>query len=273
LGYVETSSLFGWLHWVYSVSPDEAHGQLVPFVVLGLFWWKRKELMAVPKQTWWPALGLVILALVLHILGYLIQQARLSVLGFFVGLYGLMGLVWGKAWLKACFFPYFLLAFCMPLGTLAESVTFPLRLLVTQLSVGISSLGLGIEVYREGTQIFGAQGFQFDMAPACSGIRSLIALLALTTIYGFMTFRALWKRLLMMALAFPLAVAGNVVRITTVIIVAEAFGEDAGATIEQKLGFVTFLVALIGIVAVGYWMRDRGNERIGNPKQWEGQTA
>src|ERR1043165_2990589 len=58
-GYVDTSSLFHWMYNDYdSVSPaaDDGHGKLIPFVVLGLLWWKRKELLALPKQTWWPGL-------------------------------------------------------------------------------------------------------------------------------------------------------------------------------------------------------------------------
>lgn len=269
-GYTDTPSLFGWLNWVYNISPDEAHGKWMPFVVLALFWWKRHTLMEVPKQVWWPALGLIVFGLVLHILGYLIQQTRLSFLGFLAGVYGLMGLTWGYSWLKASFFPFFIFLFSMPLGTLAESITVPMRHIVTMLSVGISHTGLGIDVYRQGTLIYGTQGFQFDVAPACSGIRSLIALLALCTIYGFVTFKASWKRLLFMALAFPLAVAGNVFRITGVIVAAEAFGQKAGAAIEQHFGFVTFAVAIGCVMALGYFLRENaGND---NPPI-EPQTA
>lgn len=254
LGYVETPSLFGWLSWVYEVTPDESHGQLIPFVVIGLMWWKRAELLMVPKKVWLPALAILILAMGVHLLGFLIQQARVSLLGFFLGLYGLMGLAWGPKFMKAAFFPFFLFGFCMPLGNSAEAITFPLRILVTKLSVFIANDILGIEVIRDGSRIFNpALTFQFDVAPACSGIRSLITLLALTTIYGFVTFRKNWKRVTVAALAVPLAVLGNTVRITTVIIVGEAFGQDAGAAIEQKLGFITFAVALVAIFAIGYF--------------------
>ena len=48
---------------------DDSHGQLIPFVVLALFWWKRKQLIALPLSTWWPGLLLLSLALGLHLLG------------------------------------------------------------------------------------------------------------------------------------------------------------------------------------------------------------
>ncbi len=257
LGYVKTSSLFGWLSYIYRTSADDEHGALIPLVVAVLFWWKRRELQAVPKANWWPALLLVFLALAMHVTAFTIQQPKISVVAFFCGLYGLTGLVWGRRWLGATFFPFFLFTFCVPFGDLAENITFPLRLLVTRISVAISQGVLGIDVLRDGSQIFDSQRtFQYDVAPACSGIRSLIALLALTTIYGFTSFQSTWKRLLMMGIALPLAVVGNVVRITGVILTAEAFGQSAGMRLHDWAGFVTFAVAIGCVLALGYWLRE-----------------
>jgi hypothetical protein len=83
LGYISTPSLLYWMHLAYGSSADTAgsddsHGKLIPFVVLALFWWKRKELLALPLRTWWPGLLLVGLALALHLLGYMVQQPRIS---------------------------------------------------------------------------------------------------------------------------------------------------------------------------------------------------
>src|SRR5580765_1247967 len=254
-GYKDTPSLFGWMNYAYNTLEDDRHGKFIPLVVLALLLIKRRELTAVPKVPWWPALGLVVAGLLLHVAGYLVQQTRISILAFFLGLYGLTGLVWGPQWLRATFFPYFLVIFCFPLGTLAEKITFPLRTLVTHLSVGIAHV-LGVEAIRNGTQIIGANGFNFDVAPACSGIRSLTALAALTTIYGFLTFHAAWKRLFMVLLAAPLAVIGNVARITGVILTSEAFGERAGLKFHDGAGFVTFFVAIICLMALGRWLRE-----------------
>jgi len=258
-GYLNTPSLLRWMYLAYSSGDgQDGHGNLIPFVVLVLFWWKRQELLTLALKIWWPGQLLIVLALGLHVVGYLVQQPRVSIIALFVGIYGLMGLVWGAAWLRASFFPFFLFAFCVPFGSLGESVTFPLRLLVTKISVGISHGVLGIDVIREGSQIFDSQhSFRYDVAPACSGIRSLISLLALTTIYGFVSFKAGWKRLLMMLVAVPLAVVGNVVRITGVIVIAEAFGQDAGAWFEQKFGWVTFAVAIACVLLLGSWLRER----------------
>jgi len=59
---------------------------IVPFVVLGVFWWKRKQLLALPLKTWPPALLLVGLGLLLHLAGFAIQQSRVSIVGLFTGI-------------------------------------------------------------------------------------------------------------------------------------------------------------------------------------------
>jgi exosortase len=257
-GYTDTSSLFGWLKYCYSMKAEEEHVFVVPFVVLFLVWWKWDSLLEVPKRFWAAGLILLAAAAVLHIVGYIVQQTRVSFLGFILGFYALMGIVWGPKWLRAILFPFFLLVFCMPLGTSATMITFPLQIIVTKLAVAISQYGLGIDVIRHGTQIFDStQTFQYDVAPACSGIRSLVALLATATIYGVIGFSRMWKTILIVCSAAPFAILGNTARLTTIILVGKIGGHDAGAMIEQKFGFVTFPLAVVGMLLLGYLIRDR----------------
>ena len=71
-GYVHTSSLLHWMWNAYNAkhpAADDAHGNLIPFVVLALFWWKRKELLSQPMRSWPTALILVAGSLALHVLG------------------------------------------------------------------------------------------------------------------------------------------------------------------------------------------------------------
>jgi exosortase len=256
LGYVHSPALLAWLMDIYTAPDgDSQFGMLLPFVVLALFWWKRRELVAQPADLWWPGIFIFILGLLLHLVAYVLQQPILSVAAFLTGLYGLMGLAWGWHWLKASFFPYFLLAFCVPMGGLLDGFTFKLRLLVSWLVAGVAHLGLAPDLIREGTQLFdGQHTFAYEVAAACSGIRSIMALLTLLTIYGFVSFKSPWRRAVMMLAALPLAVLGNVVRLCFTIGVAELFGQDAGKMVETKFGFVTFIVALVCAYLVARWL-------------------
>src|SRR5580765_687271 len=135
-GYEDTPSLFRMMFIYYTKKndfSDDSHGTVIPLAVLGLLWWKRSELLAVKTRVWWPGLVMVAGSLLLHVLGYMIQQPRVSIVALFTGIYGLMGLAWGPQLLRASFFPFVLFVFMVPLGSLTESITFPLRLAVSNL--------------------------------------------------------------------------------------------------------------------------------------------
>jgi exosortase len=254
-GYLDSNSIFAWAFDTYTApESDDAHALFIPFAVLALFWWKRKELAAASLQLWWPAIFFVAAGLLLHLVGYVAQQPRLSFIGFFTGLYGLTGLAWGRQWLKKSLFPYFVLLFCVPAPG-AEVLTFKMRLMVSWIVAQIAHLGLAPDLVRDGTQLFDAQRtFAYDVAAACSGIRSLTALLALTTIYSFVVFKSPWRRAAMIVSAFPLAIFGNVMRLCFTVAVAEVGGQSAGKAVETDAGFVTFTVAIVCIYFLGRWL-------------------
>jgi len=264
LGYINSPSLFSWMYDIFtSAESDEQYALLIPFVVFGLYWWKRETLTAKPLGLWWPGILMMAGALLLHLAGYLIQITQISTLAFLLGIYGLTGLVWGKNWLKASIFPFFLLAFCIPPGQSIDAFTFRLRLLVATIVSGIAHLGLSPDLVREGTQLSDAQHtFAYDVAPACSGIHSLVALLALTIIYGFVSFKEPWKRTVLVVSAIPLAVLGNVTRLCATIIVAELGGQSAGKAVETKLGFVTFAVAIGCMFLIARQLEKAGSNPI-----------
>ena len=261
LGYVHTSSLFAWLNEAYNGpgAEDAGHGDFIPFLVIGIFWWKRKELLALPLQIWWPGLLILAAALLLHFTGYVVQQPVLSVVALFAGIYGLMGLAWGRAWLRHSAYPFFLFVFSIPLAAHLNFILFPLRLLVTWLVTVIANL-MTINVVRQGTMLFGAGGsYQYEVAAACSGMRSLVAIFLLATVYGFVTFRSPGKRLLLMSLALPLSVLGNLARMLCIIFAAEIGGQSTGNYVHESSIFslIPYIPAIAGLVLAGRWLSDK----------------
>ena len=274
-GYVKTHSMFGWWYWVYTrgavdesgnlqlsklLNGEEWHGAIIPLVVLALLWRRRDEWRTLPKRVWWPALGLFLAAVLMHVVGYLVQQERVAVAAYFVGIYGLTCLVWGPGWARLALFPFILFVFCVPLGQAgSEIVTFPLRLLATQLTAVFSHTILGINVVRTGTQLFNPTGaYNYEVAAACGGLRSLTVVVAFSVIMGYVTFQSMWRRLGLVAAAAPLAVAANVVRLTMIILAAEVFGQDWGNFVHENWFFslVPYVVAFGGLFLLTHWMRE-----------------
>lgn len=264
-GYVATPSLLGWLNMAYSrTGSEDSHGPLIPLVVLGLLWWRRRRLEQVPTALWWPGLVGLAGAGALHWLGFAVQQPRVSVVAMLVGIYALVATVWGWALTRAIAFPMGLLVFCVPVGDLAEPLTVPLRQFSTDVTVVVARQVLGIPVWQEGVQLLDPRGqYHYEVAAACSGINSLITLWVLTSVYGFVSFQTAWKRLVMVALALPLAVMGNVLRLVSIIVAAEGFGRAAGDFVHEWFGFLTFGLGLAVMLAVGHWLREPGPTELG----------
>jgi exosortase len=275
LGYFRSPSLPYWMCVAFAkgdlLESDDAYGAVVPFAVLILFWMKRKELLALDLRPWWPALLLVGLGLALHTLGYLIQQPRISIVALFTGLYGLMGLAWGPAWLRASLFPFCLFIFCVPLGSLATPITFRLRLLVCHIVQSISHLVLAIDVLRDGTILRDPSGrYEYEVAAACSGLRSLLAILALAVVLAGLFFRTWWKRLLMVAAAVPLGLLGNCLRMLTIIVAAAIGGPDWGRRMHEGgpggiLVALLYLPACAGLLLLEHFLRERPPPRAAAP--------
>jgi exosortase len=257
--FSNTPSLFQWMYNAWDAPMlDDSQGKLVPFVVGILLWVKRRDLAESITGVWWLGLAPVGLALLLHVFGFLAQQPRLSMVALFFGIYSLVGLVWGWRTMKASFFPFMLFAFCMPFGTFAQNVTLPLRLFATKLTFLICNGGLGVPVLQQGTELYDKTGtINFDVAPACSGIRSFVALLAVTTIFSALSFKPIWKRAVMLALTIPLVVIFNVIRLVAIILATQAINKNAGLFVHEWFGFITYMMAIVCLLGVAHWLRDK----------------
>ena len=135
--------------------------------------------------------------------------------------------------------------------------------------------GFGLAVQRNGSLIslMAEDGFKFEVGEACSGIRSLVAMMALTAAYAYLTQRTTWKKWVLFLASIPLAIIGNVVRITTVGLVAQAFGEKIAVGLYHDYsGYVIFSVAIVLMLGIGRFlemdfreMRDRWKYALLHP--------
>jgi exosortase len=286
LGYIQTESMFGWLQAVYEGGAkqgrDDELGLMIPWLVGAIIVMRRVELTAIRKEPWMPALALVAIGLLFHLSGYVVQQTRLGVVGFLVGLFGILGMYWGRAWMRGFAFPFLLFFFCVPISVFLDTLTHGLRLLSTLLSTTFCDWILNIDLERAGTIVLHkatatTQGFRFDVAPACSGIRSATVVLLLTVTFAFLNFQTVWRRVFLILLSPVFAVLANVIRLIVVFAVAEAAGQAAGEAVETKFGFATFLIALGCVGLVARWLRepeptDPSPKPVSDPSEPRGTT-
>lgn len=256
----EPRSLLGWLLVFWGRGGDYAHGYLVPIVAAAVLWWKwRTVLSKLPAESSGWGLVFVALAMVLYQMGVRAQVPRLVASSFVVMIFGTIFYLGGWRWAKESWFPCAFLVFMIPLNFLDTHISFPLRMLVVDIAVFFLKL-IGVEVYSQGTGIHSGIPLQpatmrfgpLDVADPCSGIRSLVALMALTSVYGYLVMDRAWKKWILFLSSLPLAVIGNLARITTVALVAQGFGSDSAMKIYHAFsGYIVFSLAILGMLALG----------------------
>ena len=263
--------IFEFMAFVWK-NPEWEHCWLVPLAVLGLLYYRRKTLAALPVQGSWLGLPALLGALFFYWVGYLADNVYLgyAALLAFVGAVVLWLLGW--RWLKALSFPIAFLAFMFPLPFMDNFLAFPLRIFMSTVSVGFLNL-LGLSCLQQGTAIVSApdfaaglaagQRFAVDVADPCSGIRSLFALMMVSALYGYIAMDKPWQKWIVFLSSIPLAVAGNFARIIMLTLGTITLGpETAIGTLEEPTtfhmlsGFLVFAVALGGMLGVG-WLLQR----------------
>ena len=231
---------------------DMSFGWYVPLFSLYVVWTERRKIVeSVGRASFWGFLVIAPFAFT-GFLGVRGTQVRFEILGF-VGL--TLGLVWtifGARTARQVLFPLLFLLFCIPLQSYLDIVTVHLRLLAVSIAFMVLQ-GCGADVVREGTMLFSPTGaFSIDVADPCSGLRSLFAMMALTTGYAYFTQPTWLRRGLLFALSVPIAIAGNVVRVLSIVLVAATCSSGfATGFYHDYSGYVVFLVAVFLMVATG----------------------
>lgn len=242
-----------WAEYVgYLHGPDfmYSHAPLIPLVSLGLLWWRRRELLAAPRQTAGWAAWLVALALVLYWVGHKSALWRLTMVSLILLLWAAPLYLWGWKLGKWLLFPVGFLLAAVPLNFVAD-LTNPLKRFVSATSTVLLNMG-GVHVERNGAQIFSVpQGrFQLEVADACSGINSLIALVTLAMIYAYVTRQRQWQRWVLVVSAVPLAMFGNLVRVTSSAVVGHLMGQKAIGSFDKFSTFLVFIPAIAVLLMV-----------------------
>jgi exosortase len=222
-----------------------SHGIFVPAFALFVLWRDRKKLKAIAPAPSWTGLPIIVVALLMLMLGVLGAELFFSRASLLILLAGLIVLFHGWGLFRAVLFPWAILILMIPIPTLIlQKVTFPLQLLASQLASGLLPV-VGVPVLREGNVIV-LPSMPLEVAEACSGIRSLLSLVTLAIIYGFLMDHRKWVRVVLACSAVPIAVAANSFRIFgTGLLVQYWDPEKAEGFFHGFSGWLIFVVSLI----------------------------
>jgi exosortase A len=237
-----------WGTWLSN--PNYSHGYLIPPVAAFVLWLERRRFAgAVGRGTPW-GLAVVVVALAGHLLSIRAGVFMTQGYSFVLLLFGVSLLFFGGRATRAVWFGLGYLVFMLPMPPfLMNVVSFNLKLLAARAGSAIAA-HLGIPLVRSGVTIHLPAG-SLRIADPCSGLRSLIALVALGALYAYLMKGPTWKRVVLFASAVPLAVIANVVRISVLCAVANVWGVDTALGFFHDFsGLFLFLIAFAGLVVV-----------------------
>jgi exosortase len=236
------------LVWMYLrfIGSDSyySHGFLIPLVSAFLVWQKRTELknMSAESSLW--GLAFVLFAALLHIFGTILYIFSISGVSIFFLILGGTLFLFGKKIVRAVLFPLLFLLFMFPAPeAFIGAVSFPMKMLVAQVGVWIVGL-MGIPVFREGF-IITIPGGSLLVGNPCSGLRSLIAFLALGAVFAFLTDIPLTRKGVLFLLAVPVALLSNMLRVPILILISNYWGfsvAEPGSFLHEASGVFVFIL-------------------------------
>jgi exosortase len=228
--------------------PNYGHGFLVPVFAACVLWREHRRWSEVPicASNW--GIAILFFALGLLLLGKLGSEhftERISLLFLIAGIVVFLA---GWSALRRAAFPLGYLAFMVPLpAILYYQLTFPLQLLASRLGAD-GLVALGVPTVREGNLLI-LPNCTLEVVEVCSGVRSLLSLLAAVVAYVYLFEPSLWKRCFLIAAVVPVVIASNALRLVAAGALSYRYGPgvDSGVA-HTALGLVCFVAGLLAIL-------------------------
>ncbi|HDS45775.1 MAG TPA: exosortase/archaeosortase family protein [Methanomicrobia archaeon] len=244
---------FQWLVRAWLNDPYYSHGFLV-MIIAGFFTWRAFRTFE-PSEVRDPApyqKGLIVFAvgLFLYTAGFITLFPFLMALSFLFTLSGLVLFFYGKPLMRALLFPIAYLMFAIPLpAEFLDLLGYQLQALSARYPAALLTL-LGIPVTRVGAEIYLADA-AFTIGLPCSGMNSLIALLALAALFTVLLQCAWYRKVALFCSAVPIALFANITRVTALLLIGHRYGAETATgfyhTLFSPLLFIIAFICLIGL--------------------------
>jgi exosortase len=235
---------------VWSTTEEFSYGFLIPPVSIGVIWFRRHALLESIGRGARSGLAIVLVSL-----AALVAAERMgihAIAGIAVSplLLGAAVYLWGWSAGRVLAFPFGFLIFGLGVFRgLLDTVGFALQS-ITAVGAGTFAQLLGLPVARDGL-VLTSERFAFIVAEPCSGMSSLVSLLALAALWTYAASGSLTSRAAVLLSVAPLAIFANSCRVTMVLLVAQWFGQDAAiGFFHGASSLVLFGLALGGLLAV-----------------------
>jgi exosortase len=244
--HVAQGLVYDWIHM-----PDFSHGFLIPMVSFYLVYEKRKDLSVLSPSSRWGGFGLIILGILFLFLGNLATEYFTMRFSLIIVIAGIILLLLGKDFYKILLFPLIFLIFMIPLPSiLIDRITFPMQVFASKMAASALYL-ISLPVLRVGNIIQLSNNY-LEVSEGCSGIRSLISLLALSVVFAYFSQKDTWKRILLVVSTFPIAIIANATRVTGTGVLAHYYGDSvAQGFFHGFSGLILFVVAFVCLFMVG----------------------
>lgn len=226
-----------------------SHGFLIPIISGYLIYNMRDDLKKLEKKQAYEGLVVFLIGIIMYGIGSLNTIRFITGLSLLVTIFGLILFLYGWNFINKIKFPLLFLIFMIPLPIIDLAAP-PAQTIAATGSFDIAKL-IGLPIQRDGNKLILPVG-TFDVATECSGLNSLISLLSISAIYAFILEGSLLMRLTIFFSSIPLAMIGNILRITSVLMVGNKYGTKVAAGYFHDFSsIVLFSVALIGLFLVG----------------------
>lgn len=230
--------------------PNFSHGFFVPAFSAFVLWQERARWEHLPLRPSWTGLALLAVALVILVIGQMGAELFLARFSLLVLLAGIVILFLGWSYFHAILFPLGFLILMIPIPAIVfNQITFPLQLLASRVAA-VTLPWMGVPVLREGNVIV-LPTMALEVAEACSGIRSLMSLITLAVIYGYLMEKRNSVRVLLALVSVPIAVLANSCRIIGTGLLVQYWDPDkAEGFFHLSWGWIIFVISLLMLYLV-----------------------
>lgn len=233
--------------------PNYGHGFFVPLFSGYILWQQRERWMNTEIKP--SNFGFLVMlgAVGLLFIGSLGAELFTSRFSLLVLIAGIILFLAGWKMLRAVAFPLAFLVFMIPIPVIVyNQITFPLQLIASRLATFWLEM-VQVPVLRDGNVLV-LSDLSLEVAEACSGIRSLMSLIALAVAYGHFAEPRRWVRYALVLLMVPSAIVTNAMRIVGAGVLAHRFGPQAAeGFLHQFSGWMVFLGTLV-LIFVCHWI-------------------